>query len=413
MNAVKNRWWIVVASVFGLFVGNGAIMQFTFGTFAPPISREFGWSRGTASTAIVVGLWMTGIATPFVGRLVDRFGIRAVALPAIVLFSLATASVALVPASPVVFIALYGLMGLGAAGQTPLTYAKAISARFDEQRGLALGISMAGVGLGSALVPQIAQALIGMVGWRGAYVGLGVLIFLLAFPAVALVIGRDPSARPTLAPDSAAQIPGITAFEAIRTARFWYLAFSFFIVSGTAGGLIANLVPLLTDRGFSLPNATHLVGIAGFSLIAGRFFAGYLLDRVHAPYVALAFIVSPLAGIVVLLSTPRPDAAVAATLLIGLGLGAEVDLIAFLLSRYLGMRSFGEIYGYFFAMFMLGAGLGSYAMGASYDKTGSYTLMLICFVAALALASLPMFRLGPYAYPATRRGARVAATISH
>lgn len=410
---LRNRWWIVVASVFGLFVGNGAIMQFTFGTLAPPVSREFGWSRGAASTAIVVGLWMTGIATPFVGRLVDRFGIRAVALPAIVLFSLATASVALVPASPAAFIALYGLMGLGAAGQTPLTYAKAISARFDEQRGLALGISMAGVGLGSALVPQIAQALIGVVGWRGAYAGLGLLIFLLAFPAVALVIGRDPSARPTLVAKNSSEIPGITAFDAVRTARFWYLAFSFFIVSGTAGGLIANLVPLLTDRGFSLPDATHLVGIAGFSLIAGRFFAGYLLDRVHAPYVALAFILSPLSGIVLMLSTHRPDAAILATLLIGLGLGAEVDLIAFLLSRYLGMRAFGEIYGYFFAMFMLGAGLGSYAMGASYDKTGSYTLMLLCFVAALALASLPMFRLGPYAYPATRRATGVSVSIPH
>jgi MFS family permease len=112
------------------------------------------------------------VATPFVGRLVDRFGIRAVALPAIVLFSLSTTSVALVPASRVAFTCFYALMGLAAAGQTPLIYAKAISARFDAQRGLALGIAMAGVGLGAALVPQFAQALISLVGCRGAYVGL-------------------------------------------------------------------------------------------------------------------------------------------------------------------------------------------------------------------------------------------------
>ena len=158
---MNSRWWIVFASVLGLLVGNGPIMQFTFGVLLAPISREFGWNRGTVSSAIVVGLWMTGIATPVVGRWVDRFGIRPVALPAIALFSLATASVALVPASPAAFTALYALMGLGAAGQTPLIYAKAISARFDEKRGLALGIAMAGVGLGAAIVPQFAQALIG------------------------------------------------------------------------------------------------------------------------------------------------------------------------------------------------------------------------------------------------------------
>ncbi len=180
--------------MLGLLVGNGPIMQFTFGVLLPPISREFGWPRGTVSAAIVVGLWMTGIATPVAGRLVDRFGTRAVALPAIALFSLATASVALVPASPIAFTALYALMGLTAAGQTPLVYAKAISARFDDRRGLALGIAMAGVGLGATLVPEFAQALVSAVGWRGAYVGLGSLTFLFAFPAVALFLG-DASPR--------------------------------------------------------------------------------------------------------------------------------------------------------------------------------------------------------------------------
>ena len=97
--------------------------------------------------------------------------------------------------------------------------------------------------------------------------------------------------------------------------------------------------------------------------------------------------------------TLRPEGAAIGTVLVGIGVGAEVDLIAFLLSRYLGMRSFGEIYGYFFSIFMLGAGLGPFAMGVSYDRTGSYKLMLVCFAVALALASLPMLRLGPYAYP--------------
>jgi len=195
---LRSRWWIVLASVLGLLVGNGPVMQFTFGTLLPSITRQFGWSRGMVSSAMVVRLRMTGIATPVVGRLVDRFGIRAVALPAIAVFSLATASVAWVPASPMAFAALYALMGLGAAGQTPLIYAKAISARFDRQRGLALGIAMAGVGLGAALVPRFAHELIGIAGWRAAYAGLGPLTFVSRLPCGSLVrwqAGREPAGR--------------------------------------------------------------------------------------------------------------------------------------------------------------------------------------------------------------------------
>ena len=412
---LKSRWWIVFASTLGLLVGNGPVMQFTFGTLLPSITRQFGWRRGLVSSAMVVGLWTTGIATPVVGRLVDRYGIRAVALPAIVAFSLATVSVAWVPASPLAFTVLYALMGLGAAGQTPLIYAKAISARFDHQRGLALGIAMGGVGLGAALIPQFAQKMIAVAGWRGAYAGLGALTFVLAFPAVACFVGRPTADQQVvLQRVSIVTMPGLTGLGALRTARFWFLAFSFFIVSGTTGGVISHLVPLMSDRGASPQTATAMVGIAGIALIGGRLLSGFLLDRVHAPYVAAVFFVAPLIGIVLLLTTLRTEGAALGTVLVGIGVGAEVDLIAFFLSRYLGMRSFGEIYGYFFSIFMLGAGLGPFFMGVSYDRTGSYKLMLVCFAFALALASLPMLRLGPYAYPtAGETGQENALALAH
>jgi cyanate permease len=170
--------------------------------------------------------------------------------------------------------------------------------------------------------------------------------------------------------------------------------------------VISHLVPLLGDRGFSPQTATGMVGLAGIALIAGRLLAGFLLDRIHAPYVAVVSFLAPLVGIAVLLLTPQQNGAAIGTILVGMGLGAEVDLIAFLLSRYFGMRSFGEIYGYFFSIFMVGAGLGPLAMGVSYDRTGSYELMLICFAVALALATLPVLRLGTYAYPSTRKASR-------
>ena len=395
---LKKPWWIVVGSVLGLIVGNGPIMQFTFGVLLKPISDEFKWDRATVSSAIVVGLCMTGLMSPVVGAIADRRGIRPIALPAIILFALTVALVSLVPASVPLFIALYAVMGIFAAGQTPLIYAKSISANFDERRGLALGIAMAGVGLGAALVPQFAQVLTTRFGWRGAYVGLGVLTFVVAFPAVALFLRE---AVPTTAGTAGrtAILPGLTGLEALKTRQFWILAFAFFAVAAAANGAIAHVIPLLTDRGVSPQLATYALSTAGLALILGRLFAGYLLDRVFAPYVALVFFLLPLLGILILYSTTSTTVAALATVLIGMGLGAEVDLIAFLISRYLGMRFFGEIYGFLFALFMLANGLGPFLMGLTFDRAGSYNPCLIGFAIGLVCASAIILRLGPYPYP--------------
>lgn len=394
-----NRWWVVVGSIFGLLVGNGPIMQFTFGVFLLPITKEFGWSRSTTASALVAGLTMTALCVPLAGRLIDRYGIRAVTLPAIAAFGLCLAALALFATTPASFIAIYALMGVAAAGQTPLPYAKAISAWFDNRRGLALGLAMSGVGLGAAIVPQFAQYLVAHAGWRGAYLGLAVLVTVVGLAAVSLAV-REPVAaeRPRVAGD----LPGLTGAQALRAPCFWQLAVAFFAVAIAANGTIAHVVPLLVDRGISPAVAAGAMAFAGIALTIGRLLAGWLLDRMHAPYVAAFFFAMPLAGIALLLASPAPGAAAVAVVLVGMGLGAEVDLIAFLLSRYLGIRSFGEIYGYLFCVFMLGSGVGPYLMGLSFDRLGAYDPALLGQCAALAVAALLLLKLGPYRYPSQR-----------
>ena len=97
--------------------------------------------------------------------------------------------------------------------------------------------------------------------------------------------------------------------------------------------MVAHMVPLLTDRGIATSTATAVLSAAGLALVAGRLLAGYLLDRIFAPYVAVAFFLAPLAGILLLFFGSGPSVAAVATVLVGAGPGAEVDLIAFLLSR--------------------------------------------------------------------------------
>ena len=272
---------------------------------------------------------------------------------------------------------------------------------------------MAGVGLGAALVPQFAQAITTNFGWRAAYVGLGLLTFALAFPAVALFL-REPGPTTASAISHAVELVGLTGREAIQTWRFWILAFAFFVVAAAANGTIAHVIPLLTDRGVSPQMATSALSTAGVALIMGRLVAGYLLDRIFAPYVALVFFLLPLVGILTLSSTDNTTMAALATVLIGMGLGAEVDLIAFLISRYFGMRSFGQIYGYLFAIFMLANGIGPFLMGLSFDKVGSYNTCLIGFAIGLVFASAVILKLGPYPYPVRHAdGARPDLAPAH
>jgi len=135
----------------------------------------------------------------------------------------------------------------------------------------------------------------------------------------------------------------------------------------------------------------------GLSTLVGRPFVGLLLDRIFAPQAAAAFFLAPLVGLP-LLATGSGSAPAIGAALLGLALGTEIDLIAFLTTRYLGQRAFGEIYGYLFTAFVLGSSVGQFIGDVSFDRLGSYTPALIGFAAALVGAAFLINRLGPYVY---------------
>lgn len=397
----KSPWWVVFGSTLGLMVANGPIVFFTFGLFLGPITREFGWDRATFASSLLVGHTLAALAYPFMGRSIDRFGIRRVTLTFIPLFALSTAAISLTPPSPAVFIALAGFCGLLSTGQAPPAYAKAVSSWFDERRGLALGIAMAGIGIGATIVPQFARWMIDAYGWRAAYIGLGGLTFAVAFPAVALFV-REPGFTPRTGERERAALPGLTLRESVRASNFWLLAVSVFLVVTTINGMVGHLVPLLTDRGIDLRQATATLSAVGLSTIAGRVIAGYLLDRFFGPYVAAGLFLLPLVAIGLLTAGAGGIAPVIAAVSLGFGLGAEVDVIGFLVSRYFGLRAYAEIYAYLFAIFTLGTGFGPVLMAVCFDLTRSYNVTLTAFGVALICASVLVSRLGSYLFPAQR-----------
>ena len=340
------------------------------------------------------------------GWLIDRWGIRTVLLPVVVLSAASIALIALTPNSVGVFMLLFAIMGLLGSGQGPLGYAKCVSAWFDDRRGLALGITMSGIGLGAALVPQYAQWLIGHFGWRTAYVGLGLLTLMVAFPAVFLFINEPGKQQATTGlprvPLSASEnrLPDLEVREVLGGYRFWLIACALMLVSTVTQGMVVHTVPLLTDKGYSPETAAALMIAVGLSTMAGRLLSGYLVDRIFAPFIAAAFFSLPCLGIYLLDSALSP---VAGIITLGLASGTEIDMIGFLTSRYFGMKRFGQLYGYLFASFVVGSAFGPYMMGSAFERLHSYEPALWSFGAFMVLASSLILCLGPYRYPTNEK----------
>lgn len=396
--AFENRWWIVFGATLSMFVAQGPVLLYTLGLFIKPLNQEFGWDRASISAAGGIAAIFSAIAIPFVGSLIDQRGVRSVLLPTIVLCAASVALIALTPKSIVVFFLLFAITGVLGAGQGPLGYAKVVSAWFDDRRGLALGVTMSGIGLGAAFIPQYAQFLIGNLGWRAAYAGLCLLTLIVAFPAVFLFIREPPKVRSVAAqsPSSEHRLPDLEVRDVLGGRRFWLIACALLLVSTVTQGLVVHTVPLLTDKGYSPETAAALMIAVGLSTMAGRLLSGYLVDRIFAPFVAAFFFLLPCLGVYLLESTISPLAGIIS---LGLASGTEIDMIGFLTSRYFGMKRFGQLYGYLFASFVVGSAIGPFMMGLAFERQHSYEPALWIFGVLMLFASGAILSLGPYRYP--------------
>jgi MFS family permease len=403
-----NRWWIVAASLIGMIVGPGTAVIFVTNVFMVPVTTELGWSRGLFSSGLLASAVASPIMTPLFGRLMDRYGIHKVALPAATAYGLALASFSLLSANNVwqLYIMFFCASGFGAA-VGPLVYSKAITAWFDKERGLALGIATCGVGLGTFIIPAMAQLFIGTLGWRVGYVAVGVTTWILAFGMISIFVREPPGylQRMREAQDSetaAGRHPfGITARQAITGTRQFPILFLIFLLEGTAnnGILSGHFVPMLMDRGYTPQQAVGMLGASGLAAMVARVIVGFCLDWVNGPVFSAVVMLLPVCGVGLLWSGAGGSAPFFAAVCIGLAIGAEVDMLGFFVSRYFGRRAFGTLYGLVFAAFTIGIGVGPAILGFGYDHFHSYEQVLLGYVVALIVASLLFLSLGKYNYP--------------
>jgi sugar phosphate permease len=400
-------WWVVLAAAVGLALHSGPITVGTFGVFLKPLSQQFGWSRGGISLAFSLFAIAAAVSAPLVGRLVDYAGARRVIIPAIVLYGIGLLSLALLSSHIWLLYAIYFYVGVVGSGTTPVPYSKVITRWFDRRRGLALGLSVAASSLSLAVMPSFAQALVTKVGWRDAYLVIGCIVLGISIPVVFFllkespqVMGLETDGTTTTGQASDARYAdedeAVAFAQARRTNTFWLIAGPFFLMSLSFHGCILHLVPLLTDRGLSPRDAASAASLVGAGGLLARLGSGYLLDLFFAPSVAVWLFLSSTIGIVLLWSGAPGFLPFAAAFLVGVGQGAELDIIPYMVSRYFGLHAFAQIYGYLFGVFLLGAVLGPLLMGMGFDAMGSYRPMLAVLALSTLVAVGLVSRLEPY-----------------
>jgi predicted MFS family arabinose efflux permease len=389
----RRGWPIVLSSMLGIGLGLSPLPFYTTGVFAPHLAKAFGWKIGDIMGGITMTTLMVLWAGPVAGILATRFGVRRVAITSLVLFSLSFMSFALLTQSLTQYYLTWAIAAALGAGTLPITWTRAVNHWFDARKGLALGISLMGTGLFGFFSKNLTTALIAALGWRGAYIGLGLLPLVVATP-LALIMFRDRDPKRV---DDGAPAEGLTFLETLKEWRFWVIAAALLPISFALAGPIPNMENILKTGGMGPDTVLKLTPLIGLSALSGRVLGGWLLDRFWAPGIAFLILCSPGISCFVLAHAPLAfNGALISILLIGFAVGVEYDLMGYFVARYFGMRGYTVTYGVLYVFFSLGAGAGPLLFGRSFDAHGSYASILTLSSGLLIAGALALLTLGRY-----------------
>jgi MFS family permease len=395
---------VAVACGIGAMISGASIIIYSIPVLLQPLQDQFGWSRSAISGAVIPAALTAGCITPLIGKAVDRWGPRIVVLIGVVAFALATMGVAFANESIVRFYALYGIFGLAGTAAGAVAFNKALSGWFHAHRGIVLALVGTGSAVGGAAVPLVTELLIYQQGWRGAYVGLGLIVLALGLPVFFVLFKNPPASISANIPEagmaSTVDAQGLTGRQTRRTPAFWLIIGAICINTFVGFGLQLHVVALLTDRGLTRDDAVAILSIFALGGVAGQIAAGLLLDRVNTARIGVPFFLAALIGLLLFDYGHNFPLLVTAGLLLRIGVGAELSMAPYFLARFFGLKSFGENYGVLYLLATLSGGVGPLVMGFCRDHTGSYNVALIVFEVLIAISVICIALLGPYVYSA-------------
>jgi MFS family permease len=402
-------WWIVAGSFLILFITVG------IGLYAPPVflvplQEHFGWSRAAIASGSAIAAVVSGMVSPLVGAWIDTYGSRKV----MTFGALLMGSAFLLLSAMGALWQLYALNALAAVGITCCAWIPIqtlISNWFDKKRGLAMGVTLTGIGFGGLVMAPLAGLLIVQLGWRLAFAALGATILIVVVAVVLAIVrsrpadiglmpdGETAAAGRTGAHDGADLTTGIELGQALRTGAFWTLASVHFLWTFASLSILGHLVAHLRDVGFASATAAAALGLTVGASVAGRVIIGYFADSASKRDIMAAALAFSGLSTVLLLSIQSGGVLPLFVVAYGFALGGIAVLFPLLVGECFGLFAFGKILGLVMIAATLGAAVGPVLTGRVYDVTGSYRFAFMLHVgvflaAAGAIHFLPLPRMG-------------------
>ncbi len=397
-------WVMLGVAALGMFA-SGPGQSHMFSVFILPIGQELGISQTSVSSAYAMATLLAAFGLPYVGRLVDRYGVRPVMLSVAVLLGFAAVAFGAVAGMVSLALGFAALRFLG-QGSLMLCSANLVAQWFDRKRGFALSLMGLGFSLTMAAHPPLAQWLIDQLGWRAAWFWLGVMTWLLLVPVVAILIENKPESV-GLGPDGAmtegdtgpasrvqAADVGLSVGQALRTPAFWIIALSLATFSMLVTGLFFHQVSIFRSAGLSPQMAAWVFPISAVTMVLAMPVFGRLLDRVPTKPMFASAMLTMTAAMLALALVHDAATAVLYGIVFGINNAAVHTHMSYVWPRFFGRRYLGSIQGTAQTIVVVGASIGPLPLGAAFDLYGAYTgaLIVLAMLPVLACVAIALMR---------------------
>ncbi len=398
--------WVIVGVALvsmGFWFG----FRTTFSVFYVALLEEFLWGRGESAGVQSLALITYTVTAPLVGGLIDRFGPRRIIVPGVLLLAFGLILCALIK-SLGHFYFLYGVVaGTGVTSVAIVSYTAILAHWFVKKRGIASGIAVSGMGLGTFILVPLSQHFIALWGWRFAFVAFGLLVLIILLPLNALFLRHKPQEL-GLYPDGAGDAgspngEGVDVMDAawsgtdwtlkraIRTGRFWALMIFPFCAAIAIYVVIVHSVRFLVDAGIDKMTAAFVFALSGIISSGFRIFWGWLSDRIgrEKTYTLGIFCITMgLCSLILLEILGGGYFIYTFIVFLGAGWGVTAPMFMAVAADLFQGRTIGLIYGLLEGVLGIGAAFGSWVAGFIFDKTQSYQWAFILAVSVSILSCL-------------------------
>ena len=375
-------WTILAVAGLGIFA-SGPGQSHTFSVFVGPIGEDLGLSKAAIAGAYGLATLAAAFLLPQMGKLVDRHGPRR--MTTLITLLLGLACMAFGAAGGLATLALgFGALRFVGQGSLMMCSANLVAQWFSRKRGFAMGLMALGFAASMAVHPPLGQFLITQLGWRWAWVILGLATWVLLLPPVLLLVidkPEDQGLRPDgeAAPsggEPAAAIDGLDLRAALRTPTFYLLAAGWFAMAMLVTTLHFYQVSILTAQGVAADIAARVFPVSALVLAVTMPLVGRMFDRVRTRYVFAAGLAVQAAALFGVTLVESLSSAIAYAALFGLNNAFSLTMFGYLMPRYFGRKHVGSLQGTGQMVAVVGASLGPLPVGFAFDYLGSPTLVL-------------------------------------